>query len=166
MYLTADLLFDLFGFSCFTYVELATDLLVWLDPNQSNRRSAVDSTLILHLWTSLIGGDEGCIAQGVSPRNYAAYAWQHSILVDLWTHLFVHLLLWKSSYKIFSGSVNRSPTIITIKILSKSCILFECWTMKPFIVWAEAGVNLIKQFTIVIYDSRVVQTRKFPILWL
>ena len=132
VYLTADLLFDLFGFSCFTYVELATDLLVWLNTNQSNR-SAVDSTLILHLWTSLIGGDEGCIAQGVSPRNYAAYAWQHSILVDLWTHLFVHLLLWKSSYKIFSGSVNRSPTIITIKILSKNCISsVERWSLLLF----------------------------------
>ena len=37
---TDDLLI-LFGFSCFAYVELATDLLVWSYPNLSNRRSAV-----------------------------------------------------------------------------------------------------------------------------
>ena len=37
---TADL-FIFFGFSCFAYVELVTYLLVWSNPNQSNRRSAV-----------------------------------------------------------------------------------------------------------------------------
>ena len=37
---TADL-FVLFGFSCFALAELVTYLLVWLNPNQSNRRSAV-----------------------------------------------------------------------------------------------------------------------------
>ena len=37
----ADLLFDLFGFSCFAYVELDTDLQVLANPDQSNRRSAV-----------------------------------------------------------------------------------------------------------------------------
>ena len=36
----ADLLFILFIFSCFSYVEMASALLVWLNPNQSNRRSA------------------------------------------------------------------------------------------------------------------------------
>ena len=36
-----DLLFDFFGFSCFAYVELTTDLLVWWNPNQSNRRAAI-----------------------------------------------------------------------------------------------------------------------------
>ena len=38
---TADLLFILFEFSCFAYVELATDLLVCLNQNQSNRRRAI-----------------------------------------------------------------------------------------------------------------------------
>ena len=37
----ADILFILFGFSCFAYIELASALLVWLNPNQSNRRSVV-----------------------------------------------------------------------------------------------------------------------------
>ena len=35
---TADLPFDWLGFSCFAYVELDTDLQVWSNPNQSNRR--------------------------------------------------------------------------------------------------------------------------------
>ena len=38
---TADLLYILFWFSCFAYVEWTTVLLVWSNPNQSNRRSAV-----------------------------------------------------------------------------------------------------------------------------
>ena len=36
-----DLLFYLFEFSCFDYVEFETDLLVWSNPNQSYRRSAI-----------------------------------------------------------------------------------------------------------------------------
>ena len=35
----ADLLFDWFGFSCFSFLELDTDLQVWSNPNQSNRWS-------------------------------------------------------------------------------------------------------------------------------
>ena len=42
----ADLLFYLFGFNCVTYVELATDLIAWSNPNQSNWRSAYE----LFLW--------------------------------------------------------------------------------------------------------------------
>ena len=38
---TADLLFDKFGLSCFANAELDKDLQVWLNPNQSNKRSAV-----------------------------------------------------------------------------------------------------------------------------
>ena len=38
---TADLQFDWLGFSWFDCVELDRDLQVWLNPNQSNRRSAV-----------------------------------------------------------------------------------------------------------------------------
>ena len=38
---TTDLLFDWFGFSCFVELKLQTDLLVWPNPNRSNRRSAV-----------------------------------------------------------------------------------------------------------------------------
>ena len=37
----ADLLFILFGFGCFSSVELATALFVWSNKNPSNRRSAV-----------------------------------------------------------------------------------------------------------------------------
>ena len=37
----ADLLFDWIGFSGFAYVKLDRDLQVWLNPNQSNRRYAV-----------------------------------------------------------------------------------------------------------------------------
>ena len=40
-YCTANLLFILFGLSCFANVELASALLVSLNPNQSNKRSAV-----------------------------------------------------------------------------------------------------------------------------
>ena len=36
----ADLLCYLFGFGCFVYVKLTTDLMGWLNPIQSNRRSA------------------------------------------------------------------------------------------------------------------------------
>ena len=42
---TADILFILFGFSCFANVELAKDLPVWSNPNQSNRISAVQWVL-------------------------------------------------------------------------------------------------------------------------
>ena len=38
---TADLLFYCFGFSGFENVELETDLRLWSNPNQSNRRSAI-----------------------------------------------------------------------------------------------------------------------------
>ena len=44
---TADLLFTLFRFSRFAYIELTKDLLVWSNPNQSTRRSAVQYTLTL-----------------------------------------------------------------------------------------------------------------------
>ena len=37
----ADFLFDSFGFSCFVVFKRSTDLLVWPNPNQSNKRSAV-----------------------------------------------------------------------------------------------------------------------------
>ena len=38
---TANLLLYLFIFSCFAHVTLITCLLVWLNPSQSNRRSAI-----------------------------------------------------------------------------------------------------------------------------
>ena len=38
---TTDLLYYLSGLSCFTNIELVTNLLVFSNPNQSNRRSAV-----------------------------------------------------------------------------------------------------------------------------
>ena len=38
---TADLLFDLFRISCFAFISLTTDLIVWSNQNWSNRRSAV-----------------------------------------------------------------------------------------------------------------------------
>ena len=39
---TTDLLFYLFGSTYFTYYgKLTTDLLVWSDPNLSNKRSAI-----------------------------------------------------------------------------------------------------------------------------
>ena len=37
----ADLLFYLFGFGYFDYDEIAVYLLVWSNPNQSNKRSVV-----------------------------------------------------------------------------------------------------------------------------
>ena len=33
---TADLLFVLFGFNCFAYAEVVTNLLVWIQPNKSS----------------------------------------------------------------------------------------------------------------------------------
>ena len=51
---------DWLGFRCFAYVELARGLQVWLNPNQSNRRSAVQCYFplqsecclgkLFHLW--------------------------------------------------------------------------------------------------------------------
>ena len=35
-----------------------------------------------------------------------------------------------------------------------------------FYYWADPVVNLIKHFTIIVYNSRVVLTTNFPILWL
>ena len=40
-YCTADLLLDWLEFCCFAYIELDKDLQVWSNPNQSNRRWAV-----------------------------------------------------------------------------------------------------------------------------
>ena len=37
----ADLMFDWFGFSCVIVLKQSTDLLVWPNQNQSNRRSVV-----------------------------------------------------------------------------------------------------------------------------
>ena len=57
---TDDLLFNLFGFGCFAYAELATHLLVWSNPNQSNRRLTIQGYAILWinelivLWLHLI----------------------------------------------------------------------------------------------------------------
>ena len=45
-----DLLFVLFGCSCFAYAELVTCFLVWLNPNQSNRRSAVSECSLITVW--------------------------------------------------------------------------------------------------------------------
>ena len=44
----ADLLFISFGFSCFGYAELASYLLFWLNPNQSNSWLAI-GTVIPHV---------------------------------------------------------------------------------------------------------------------
>ena len=41
----ADLRFIFFGFGCFAFVEIATVLLVWSNPNQSNRTAV--GTVIL-----------------------------------------------------------------------------------------------------------------------
>ena len=43
----ADLLFDLLGLSCFTWVELERDLQVWSNPNQVKQE--VSCTMILPL---------------------------------------------------------------------------------------------------------------------
>ena len=45
----ADLLFILFGFSCFAFVGLVTALHVWSYPNQSNTRSTSCSVILPHL---------------------------------------------------------------------------------------------------------------------
>ena len=52
---TADLLFYLFTFSCFAYVERKTDLFPWSNPNQSNRRYSAILPLmneVIILWIS------------------------------------------------------------------------------------------------------------------
>ena len=64
----ADLLFVLFGFSCFAYTELETYLLVWLNPNQSNRTSACQwyfplisgppATLLVSSWSTFLTGSK------------------------------------------------------------------------------------------------------------
>ena len=48
---TAELFYS-FGFSCFAYVEQTTNLYVWSNPNQSNRRSAVQGYFLL--WNKLV----------------------------------------------------------------------------------------------------------------
>ena len=52
---TADLLFVLFGFSCFAYAEIATCLFVWSNPKQSNRRPVVQWNLPFQSECSLLG---------------------------------------------------------------------------------------------------------------
>ena len=47
---TANLLFILFVFSCIGYIELATKFIVWSNPNQTNKRSAMLSVLCLKDW--------------------------------------------------------------------------------------------------------------------
>ena len=44
---SADLLFILFGFSCFTFAELVKYFLVWLNPNQSSRKLVSDLWFVL-----------------------------------------------------------------------------------------------------------------------
>ena len=50
----AELLFYLFGFICFVYVELTTDLLVWSNPNQSYRWTVVPLRIINATLATLI----------------------------------------------------------------------------------------------------------------
>ena len=72
-----------------------------LNHNHKNRpltRSLLQWKTIKISWRSSVEGDEGCIGPRCkllcleqTPKNYASYAWQHSILV--WTfgpfHLFI-----------------------------------------------------------------------------
>ena len=51
----AELLFDQLRFSCFACVELDRDLQVWSNPNQSNRRSAIQWQL--PLWSKWVFSD-------------------------------------------------------------------------------------------------------------
>ena len=44
---TAVLLFYLFAFNCYAFIEWTTILFVWSNPNQSNRRSALHSNFLL-----------------------------------------------------------------------------------------------------------------------
>ena len=66
---TADL-FILFGFSCFAYVELASALVIWSNPNQFSRMSYVQS--YLPLWfsekTSKLNGQQYFIIMTVPDR--------------------------------------------------------------------------------------------------
>ena len=75
-----------------------------LNHNHKNRpltRSLLQCKTIEMSWRSSVEGDEGCIGPRCkllcleqTPKNYASYAWQHSILVwTFWTIPFVHLLL-------------------------------------------------------------------------
>ena len=50
----ANLLFNWIGFSCFACVELDRDLQLWLNPNQSNRRSAIQFYFQLTKYVSLL----------------------------------------------------------------------------------------------------------------
>ena len=50
----ADLLFNWLGFSCFACVELDRYLQLWLNPNQSNRRSAIQFYFQLTKYVSLL----------------------------------------------------------------------------------------------------------------
>ena len=51
----SELLCFFFGFSCFSYVKLTTDFLVWLNPNQLNRRSAMQCNF--PLWSKWVFSD-------------------------------------------------------------------------------------------------------------
>ena len=69
----ADLLFILFGFSCFAYVEIETALLVWSNPNQLKRGSAMQ--WYSPLWWLFSGSTKALIWPFVRPR------W------DIWTEI-------------------------------------------------------------------------------
>ena len=78
---TADLLLYWLGFSCFAYVELDRDLQVWLNPDQPNRRSAIQWYFILQSkWVFSVSG-----MQLLSKRRWRfIHIWPSGILLCLW----------------------------------------------------------------------------------
>ena len=80
---TGDLLFDWLASSCFAYVELDTNLQVWLNPNKSNKPYSDSSTnevrecslplvklFIQGWWTQFVGTNIGQIIRYIISYIY------------------------------------------------------------------------------------------------
>ena len=97
---STDLLFYWFGFSCFAYVELTTDLLDCLNPNQSNRMSAID-TVILPLNIPCIMGWKPYRAI----NNYNSSSTLHLVGSDPQSNLIVLYLIFCTFYFVLRKAI-------------------------------------------------------------
>ena len=83
----ADLLFDWLGFSCFACIELDRYLQVWLNPNQSNRKSAAQ--LYFLFWRKWV-------FSGLAYFTYASSNLNCSKDISIfYLKLFLHCLKWR-----------------------------------------------------------------------
>ena len=124
---TADLLFTLFGFSCFAYGEWTTFLLVWLNPKQSNRRSAVE-------WNKYLR-KQHCITKKNMNENFINYYLVHSAVYGLCSLL--------------SGSILLIISLYATQFFMKSAPLY-CRKLERSHAWRNAVVCIGKTWEAVL----------------